>query len=345
VEILELLRNERKIWSPTYEPLAAGDVLLVRGRVKDLMDLRASVGLHIAPEFELKDDTLQREELTLVEALVSPRSRLVGQRISESDFRWRFDAIVLALQRQGHLLRDKLSQVRLGFGDALLLLTRKENVSRLRSSENLLVLGEVDAPSLRNGRALLALGILTAAVLLASFKVMPILMSAILGCLALITTRCLTLEEAYKAIDWQVIFLLAAILPMGLVLERSGGASWLADHALKFVGPFGPLAVLAVLYLLTAVLTEVMSNTAAAVLLAPIAISTAVNLGVDPKPFLLAVTFAASTSFATPVGYQTNTMVYNAGSYRFSDFMKVGVPLNLIFWLLAVWLIPKLWPF
>jgi di/tricarboxylate transporter len=146
-------------------------------------------------------------------------------------------------------------------------------------------------------------------------------------------------------VDWKVIFLLAGILPLGLALERSGGARFIAEHTMGIMESFGPIAVLAVLYALTAVLTEFMSNNAAAVLLAPIAISTAASFGVDAKPLLMAVTFAASTSFATPVGYQTNTMVYGAGGYRFTDFTKVGLPLNVIFGALAVYFIPKFWPF
>jgi di/tricarboxylate transporter len=155
----------------------------------------------------------------------------------------------------------------------------------------------------------------------------------------------LTPDEAYEAVDWRVIFLLAGVLPLGLALERSGAATLLAGQVLGVVGKLGPVAALAALYLLTATLTEFMSNNAAAVLLAPVAISTAVKLGVDPKPLLLAVTFAASTSFATPVGYQTNTMIYNAGGYRFTDFLRVGIPLNLIFWVLAIVYIPRYWPF
>ncbi|MBI4327689.1 MAG: anion permease [Chloroflexi bacterium] len=158
-------------------------------------------------------------------------------------------------------------------------------------------------------------------------------------------SRCITLEEAYAAIDWKVIFMLAGVLPLGLAMEKSGAAQFLAQHVLGFVGQFGPLPALAMLYLVTATLTEFMSNSATAVLLAPIALSTAAALGVEAKPFLMAVCFAASTSFVTPVGYQTNAMVYHPGGYKFADFMRVGIPLNLVFWALSVYYIPKFWPF
>jgi di/tricarboxylate transporter len=161
----------------------------------------------------------------------------------------------------------------------------------------------------------------------------------------MVLSRCITVEEAYQAIDWKIIFLLGGLLPLGLALEGTGAAAWLANAAL---GPFqgsGPLIVLGVLYLVTAILTETMSNNAAAVLLAPIALSMAAVMNVSPRPFLVAITFAASTSFATPIGYQTNTMVYAPGGYRFSDYVKIGGPLNLIFLIIALFLIPVLWPF
>ena len=345
VTVLEILRDKRKIWTPEDTLLRAGDILLVRGRVSSLLDIRASTGLEIESEFKLKDDTLARQDLTLVEALVAPRSQLAGRTLSGSDFRLRYDAIVLALQRHGHLLQEKLVEVRLRFGDALLLLLRKSDLPNLRTSEDLIVLSEVETASLRSGRILRALGIIGGVILLAALNVAPIFVCAIIGALLMVLGRCLTMEQAFRAIDWRVIFLLAGVLPLGLTLERTGGAQFISEHTLGMLSSFGPVAVLAGLYLLTALLTELMSNNAAAVLLAPIAISTAAALGVDAKPMLMAVTFAASTSFATPVGYQTNTMVYSAGGYRFTDFTKIGVPLILIFWVLSVWFIPKFWPF
>ena len=343
--VLEILRDKQKIWSPLNERLMAGDILLVRGKVETLMNLRAKTGLEIEPEFKLKDAALASQELTLVEVLVAPRSRLAGRTLAETAFRWRYHAIVLALQRQGQLLREKLSDVHLDYGDALLLLLRKDDLPLVRGNDNLIFLSEMDTPKLRRGRAFTAMLIIAITIALAALRIAPILVSAILGALAMVLTRCLTFEQAKVAIDWRVIFLLAGVLPLGIALERSGGAMFLAQYTLGQIGQFGPLAVLAAVYLLTAVLTECMSNNAAAVLVAPIAISTAVGMGISPKPLLMAVTFAASTSFATPVGYQTNTMVYGPGGYRFADFIKVGLPLILIFWMLSVYFIPKFWPF
>jgi di/tricarboxylate transporter len=345
VIVLEIMRENQRIWTPEETRLRAGDILLVRGKIKNLLDVRASTGLEIESEFKLRDAALVEQDLTLVEALVAPRSRLAGHTLASADFRWRYDAIVLALQRQGHLLREKLATVRLRFGDALLLLLRKQDLARLRANDNLVVLSEVETPPVRRGRAYTAIGLLVGVVGVAALGVAPVLVCAILGAVLMVLCRCLTIEQALESIDWKVIFLLAGVLPLGLALERSGGAQYIAEHTLGVMSRVGPLAALAALYFLTALLTEFMSNNAAAVLLAPIAISTATGLGVDPKPFLMAVAFAASTSFATPVGYQTNTMVYSAGGYRFTDFTKIGVPLNVIFWALSVWFIPKFWPF
>ena len=204
--VLEILRQDRRIWSPHDTRLQAGDILLVQANVQNLMDLRARTGLTIEPEFQLKDATLSGDEMALTEALVAPRSTLAGRTLAEAYFRWRYEAIVLALQRQGRLLRGKLARVRLRFGDALLLLLRRQDLPRLRASDDLVVLAEVEAPSLRSGRALLALGIITLVVLAAALGVVPILVSAILGALAMVLTRCLTMDQAFQAIDWRVIF-------------------------------------------------------------------------------------------------------------------------------------------
>jgi di/tricarboxylate transporter len=350
VTVLELLREEEKLFSPLHEPIRAGDILMVRGKVADLMELKSAGKLEIESEFKLRDAALQSGDLSLVEVLVAPQSTVIGRTLVELDFNRLYRGIVLAIQRRGQTIREQLKHLRLRSGDALLLMIPKAEIARMRADDNLVVLEPVDEPSLRRRKAPLALFIVALVVLFASAPVfngkpLPILATAVLGCVAMVLTRCISLEQAYAAIDWKVIFLLAGVLPLGIAMEKTGTAQFLAQHAINLVGGLGPVAVLAVLYLLTATLTECMSNNAAAVLLTPIGISTALGLGVSPRPFLLAIMFAASTAFATPVGYQTNTMIYNPGGYRFTDFMKVGIPLNIIFWILAVYFIPRFWPF
>lgn len=345
ITVIEILRGNRKIWSPLYEPLQAGDILLVRGSVKELFKLKNSMGLEIEPQFKLQDRRLVGQEMELVEALIAPRSMLVGRTLRGVDFHWRFKSIVLAMHRRGHVLRDKLAMTRLRAGDALLLLVPKKELVQLRKDESLILLEPRRDVTLNRRKAPLALGIVAAVVLLAALHILPIVASALLGCVAMVLTRCMRPEDVYRAIEWKVIVLLAGVIPLGMALEKTGTARLVVDYVLGWAGDSSPVIMLVTLYLLTAVLTEFMSNNAAAILLAPVAITAAGTLNVDPKPFLIAVTFAASTSFATPVGYQTNAMVYNAGGYRFADFTKVGLPLILIFCVVATYFIPKFFPF
>ena len=344
VTVLRVLRIGDAGWAPLRQVLEPDHVLLVRGEISELMRLRDSMGLELNVDFTLRDETLQTEDLRLVQALVAPGSQLIGHTLKELDFRNRYKALVLAMQRRGETIHDKLSSIVLGLGDAILIQAHEQQIGDLRRNKDFIVLDEVPGTVLRH-RAPLVVGILIAVVGLAAFNVFPILVAALLGCLALVLTRCLRWEEAYGAINWQVIFLLAGILPLGIAMQKSGAAGFIADRAVGVVGDMGPVAVLAVIYLMTSILTDTMSNAAAAVLLAPIAISTAEQIGVDPRPFLMAITFAASTGFSTPVGYQTNTMIYNPGGYKYTDFLRTGVPLSLIFWILSVIFIPRFWDF
>ena len=349
VYVLELMRGEHKHWSPRAETLREGDVLLVRGNLEKIKTLKDSSKLDFEPEFKLQDSQFSGEDgdqaQVLVEAMVAPGARLAGHTLETLDFQWTYNATVLAVHRRGEVLREKLKDVNLNVGDVLLLLAPKSELNVLRANHNLIVLNEREEAALPKRKAWLAIGIMAAAITVAGLGWLPIVASAILGGIALVATRCIGNDQAYQAIDWRVIVLLAGVLPLGIAMQKSGLAQGIADFSVNWVGGFGPLAVLAAVYLTTALLTELMSNNAAAVLITPIAFTTAVSMGVSPTPFLVAVLFAASTSFATPVGYQTNTMVYNAGNYRFVDFMKMGIPLNLIFWGMAVFLIPKFFPF
>jgi di/tricarboxylate transporter len=344
VTVLRLLHVTKAVWAPLRQAVSGGDVLLVRGKLRELMRLRDSARLQLNAEFKLRDETLQTEDLRLVQALVAPGSNLVGQTLKELDFRSRYEALVLAIQRRGEPIQEKLNSVRFRLGDALLIQAHEDQIRKLREDENLIVLDEVPGVPLRH-KAPVVLAILAGVVGLAAFDVLPILVTSIIGCLAMVLTRCLRLDEAYEAINWQVIFLLAGILPLGIAMQKTGTAGLIAERAVGMVGDMGPVAVLAVVYLMTSVMTDTMSNNAAAVLLAPIAISTAQQIGVDPRPFLMAITFAASTGFSTPVGYQTNTMIYNPGGYRYTDFLRTGVPLSIIFWILSVIFIPRFWSF
>jgi di/tricarboxylate transporter len=343
--LIKIIRGETSIWQPRQTPIEGGDILLVQGDADRLMKLKDRYNLETRADETIGDQKLSSDDVRLVEALVPPQSSFVGRSIAASYLPERFGCTVLAAQRRGRALRQRLGQVRLAANDSLLLQCETAKLPRILRSPNLIVTSELTELSLRKDKALAALIILGGVLAIAAAGVVPILFATLAGAVAMVVTGCIDIEEAYHAIDWKIIFLLGGILPLGLALETSGAASWITEKLLAPAMGHGPLAVLAVLYIATAVLTEAMSNNAAAVLLAPVAISVSGIMKIDPRPLLVAITFAASTSFATPVGYQTNTMVYAPGGYRFSDFSKVGIPLNLIFWALAVLLIPRFWPF
>lgn len=344
VTVIAVLRGEGSVPGARSTPIELGDVLLVQGEWPRLQEFGKHFGLRMEAEHE-RTGAQAHGDAIIVEAMIAPNAKLAMHTLDERDFQQTHRVAVLAIHRRGEVLREKLRDVRLAVGDLLLMAVPPEQLARLRRDSDLVVVSEKEQEKISWRRAMAAILIMAAVVLVAAEGWLPIVASALLGCIVLVVARGLTPEEAYGAIDWRVIMLLAGLLPMGLAIQKSGLAGILVGQLIPILGPHGPLALLAVLYLITAFLTEVMSNTAAAVLLTPIAISSALAMGVDPKPFLVAVMFAASTSFATPVGYQTNTMVYNAGGYRFSDFLRVGIPLNLLFFVVSVALIPRIWPF
>lgn len=346
VYVLELIRGEEKVWSPRSQVLEEGDILIARGDWSKLDELKNEAGLEINPEFKLKQRTLEEgTQQVLTEVMIAPRSRLIGSSLALLDRRWQHSATVLAVHRRGEVLRKQLKDVRLNVGDVLLMLTPEKEMPSLRRDKSVIVLSQRDQEKRMGWRAPFALVTMVLVIGISAIGWAPIAITSLVGAVAMTLAGCLEADEVYDAIDWRIIILLAGLLPLGIAMSQSGAAEFIVANTLGQVSSFGPLAVLAVLYLMALLLTEFMSNAAAAVILTPIGMSTAQLLGVDATPFLIAVTFAASTSFATPVGYQTNTMVYSAGGYKFTDFIRVGLPLNLIFWVLGVIFIPVFWPF
>ncbi|WP_460814371.1 SLC13 family permease [Luteimonas pelagia] len=344
LELVDVIRKGGKTTPASVTPLRTGDRLLLRGEWHQIDSLRKRHRLdydHVAADLESDGE----DERLHAEVMVAPGSPLIGHTIAEVRFAHTHGVRVRGLHRQRAPLRGPVDKVELSIGDILMVDASEEMLASLRKLPGLVVLGERAQQRVDVRRALVSAGVLASVILAAASGWMPIVAAAILGCIALVVLRCLDPEEAYEAVDWRVVMLLAGVLPLGIALERSGGADWMAQNAIGLFSQFGPVVTLSVIYLLTAVLTEVMSNNAAAVLVVPVAIAAAESLGVDAKPFLVAVAFAASTSFATPVGYQTNAMVYAAGGYRFTDFTRIGVPLNLIFWAMATLLIPRYFPF
>ncbi len=346
IDILEVIRNNQRLLRPLPEIyLEANDVLRVRCDIKQIQKLKDRIGVKLKSDLKIKDEDFKTERLELVEVIVAPNSDLIGRTIKTARFRNIFHANALALRQRGQLFNTGFAKTKLKAGDAILVELRKEDHANLKQDPNFVIVSEIDLPKFNKNKIIPAILIVAGIILAASLNIMPIMVSALIGCIFLVATKCISLEETYKAVDWKVIFLLGGILSLGTALEKTGAALLVSDKMIAALGDFGPAAVVAALFLLTSILTSIMSNNATAVLLAPIAITAAEAMGADPKPFLMAVTFAASASFITPVGYQTNTMIYGVGQYRFSDFLKVGTPLNLIFWILAVILIPVFYPF
>lgn len=277
--------------------------------------------------------------------MISPNSMVIGRQLKVLQRRLSTEVSILGIQRRGHVIRDRLDTTELQMGDILLTLLPESQMSLLRRNKNFIVLSERDEPTRRGWRKPLALIIMALVVLLPALNILPIVFSALAGAVAMVIAGCIELDDMYESIDWRIIFLMAGLLPLGVAMNSTGAADFIVDHTIGLVGHLGPHVVLAVMYLMALILGELMSNSAAAVLLAPIGVSTANMMQADPTPFLIAITFSASTSFLIPIGYQTNTMVYSAGGYQFTDFIKVGLPLNLIFWALGVVFIPVFWPF
>jgi di/tricarboxylate transporter len=280
----------------------------------------------------------------LAEAIIAPGAPLIGRSLKEADFRHQHGVFALAIRKHGETIRERIGNVRLDAGDTLLIQGRRDFVQKLDEDPSFLMLQEVAVEEVRRQKGPIAVAIVALAVGLAALNVLPILVSAIAGALAMILTGCLKPQEAYESIDWFVIFLLAGVIPLGLAMENTGTAAFIATGILQVTENLGDVAIIAVFYLLSTVFASIMSHNAAAILLVPIGVASAQKLGLDPFPILMAITFAASSAMSTPFGYHTNLMVYGPGNYRFADFLKVGIPLNLVFWVLASLLIPVIWP-
>ncbi len=346
VTILEIIRGDTRIHSGLRDAkLEAGDHLLARGALDGIIEMKRQENVAIHSEAKYADRELTSDKTVLLEGIVSPSSSLVGSTLQEADFRHLSGVFALAINKHGETLRDKVGKIRLDIGDTLLLQGRRGSVDHLADKPYSLVLQTVELPTMRFGKAAYASAIIALVVGLAATGATSILLASVVGCLLMVLTHCISLQEAYDAVDWFVIFLLAGVIPLGIAMQNTGAAELIAGALLEVTRNWGPGGVLAAFYLLTTVFASVMSHNAAAVVLVPIGIAAAHELGLDPRPFLMAVTFAASSSLATPFGYHTNLMVYVQGGYRFSDYLKIGIPLNLLLWIAASLLIPVFWPF
>ena len=320
--------------------IAAGDTLVVKTRDIGLMGIRDGGARGITvPGLEPG----QARNSVVMEALVGPRSRIVGRTLAAMRWRRRYGVYALALHRQGAQV-GRMEETPLAVGDLLLVDGPAEDFARLAEETGLTVLSPNAARSFRHSRAPIAIAVLVAVVGLAAFGVASILLLSLLGVAVVLLTGCLDSEEAIEAMDGRLLILIMSMLVLGAALDHSGALELIVGWLSPIFGATGPILSLALLYAMTSILTELVTNNAVAVVMTPIAAGVATSLGLDPRPFVVAVMFGASASFATPIGYQTNTLVYNAGGYKFTDFLRVGIPMNVIIGAATVLIIPMIWP-
>lgn len=334
--VLEIIRNDSHFPPPIADKLlAAGDILLVRGRRENLLKIREERGIDILPDVDFAQKSLAKTELTsqeegVAEVLILSNAKIIGSSLKDLRFRQRYNATVLAIRRGEELMRERMGKIPLRFGDLLLVQGPKESLLGLQTSSDLLVIEKQNIESLRRDKAWIALTILLGVVVIAAFDWMPILVTSLAGVILMILTGCLKPGEIYSAVRWDIIFLLAGLFPLGIAMENSGTTQWIANNLVVFAGNLDGYWVLVFFYITTSLVTEVLSNNAAVILMIPVAVKVATTLSLNPIAFMFAVAFAASNSYLTPIGYQTNTMVYGPGGYKFFDFTRVGLPLSLI---------------
>ena len=350
ITVLDIIREgmviSKNIRNTIIHP---GDVLFVRGSLENFLRMKEVEKVTMLTDEKLTQAELIHDDNTLVECLLTQQSELVGKSLMEINFRRRFGSFILAIRREGAILRRKIAHVMLRAFDTLLVYGPRDKIKELSESGNFIVLGEIEATLQKNRFWWVSLVVIISAVFLAALGLVPILKGALVGMIILLVLRVISTNEAYQSINWQVIVLIAALIPIGIVIQKSGTAEWLATAMNNVVEQFDPalrpVVMVSLIYLMTMILTEMASNAATAIIMTPIAISAAMQIGLDPKPFIFSVCFAASASFITPIGYQTNLMVYGPGGYKFSDYVKVGLPLAISLWIMATFLIPVLWPF
>ncbi len=345
--LIEIWRDDHMI-SPIgpSEVLEDGDILTFTGAVSNIVELEKIPGLVPFVDEDYEAQAAARRHETLCEAVISRTSPLIDKTIREANFRARYNAAVVAVHRGGQRLQGRVGDIELQPGDTLLLQAGPHFADAHRNnSDFFLVSGVRNSQAVRHDKAVIAFGLLGLLMLLMTTGAMQIVLAAFLVAGLMIITRCVTVTEARRSVDWQTLITIAAAFGLGTGLVNSGAVEAIAGGVVAAMGPWGPRALLLGVYMLTTIFTEIITNNAAAALMFPFAIAIAQGLGVDPRPFAMVIAFAASASFMTPLGYQTNLMVYGPGGYSLRDFVKIGLPLNLLLMTTATILVPLAWPF
>lgn len=346
IRVIEVLRRGRAVKTKLSElAFEEGDQLLFKSRVEGVIDVNQTQGIELGTQAELGLSSVLTESAVLMEGILGPNSQLIGKSLKELNFRQRFGVLILAVHRKGENLRERFEDVKLAFGDTLLVEGPVDKMNALFSERDFINLSRPKHRGFRRTKAPFAIGALLLFLALGSLSPLPVAGVALAAVMLVLFAGCLDTSDAYRSVEWKVVFMIFGMLGLGLGLQKTEVISLLAKVMVTQLQAIGPYGVLAVVYLMAAVLTEIISNNAVAALLTPVAIGIAAALGLDPRPFVIAVMFGSSASFSTPIGYQTNTYVYGAGGYRFGDFARVGIPLTLLLWLTATLLIPQFWPF
>ena len=350
VMVLDILRDGKMITNGIrLTRLQENDILFVRGTLENFLRMKEVEKIKLLTDEKLTQQELEKDDNIVVECLLTDQSDLVGRSLMSGNFRQRFGGFILAIRREGAIFKKKIAHVILNAYDTLLIYAPANKVDNLTNSREFIVLGEVEAELKKQRFWWMTIIIILGAVGLAAIGIMPIMKATMVGVVILLALGVITPQESYQAIHWQVIVLIAALIPVGTVIQTSGAAEWIGGFistaARTAPMEWQPHVLLALIYLITMILTEVSSNAATAIIMTPISMAVSAQMGLDPRVFIFAVAFAASASFITPVGYQTNLMVYGPGGYKFSDYIRVGFPLALIFWFSAIYFLPKLWPF
>jgi len=343
IRIVEVQRSGHRVDTPLNElTVEEGDLVLFKGRITDVMELSEEErGLDLGLE------RVKTESAVLMEGIIGPESSLVGRSLRDLNFRQRFGVMVVAVHRRGVNLRERFERVSLAFGDTLLVQGPPHQMQELFSQRDFINLSEPKQRSLRRKKAPFAVAGILLFMLFGAFAEplqVPLIALALAAVFLVLATRSIDAQEAYQAIEWKVILLIFGMLGLGEAIRETGLAATIADAVTVVFGQAEGWVMISVIYLLSAILTEMISNNAVATLLTPLALTVGIEMGVDPRPLVFAVMFGSSASFSTPIGYQTNTYVYGAGGYRFADFPRTGLPLALLLWVTASFLIPILWP-
>lgn len=345
LSVLSIIRRDTvKVLPLPDMHIRAGDLLTVEGTINNLLRAKEELGILIESERKLDIGELASDDRHIFEATLAPNTPFVGRTLRGIEFRDRFGFTTLAIWRQGEVITERLSNVRLRFGDTLLLQGPRRRIPSLLNNNHFLLLEPVDLEQRRKNKLPVALGISALVLAMVTFGGFNIATAMLIGAVGMVLTQCLNMDEAYQSIEWRSVFLIAGMLPLGLAMENTGTARFLADQVVGILGVWGPMAILAGMMVFAGLITEPMSNAAATVLMVPIAIDVALGLGASPQAFVMATVIGASTSFLTPVGHQANVLVMGPGGYRFFDYTRVGIWLNMVIITLTILLIPVFWP-